>query len=285
MAWIGAAISVAGSLLSSSMQGDAAGDASGAQAEGTRLGVEEQRRQFDLNRRDLAPWRNTGAAAVNRLGVLMGLQPNANASPSARQSWQSLYDAALQRAPRIESEAAGQWVQDPLFGDVGAAPMVWRQGGTATTADANWARTEADRQFSAQNAATTSAAPDAGYGDLNRRFTLSDFWDDPVTQASYQFGLDEGRRALNNMAGARGNRNSGAQVRALTRFGTDYTGQRAGESYSRFYGDQDRTSTDCPVLRGRVRLRRPTRRCWGRVQPTTCRTSCQPKETQGVLLR
>ena len=79
------------------------------------------------------------------------------------------------------------------------------------------------------------------FGALNRRFTVADFMNDPVIQQSFQFGLDQGTQALDRMAGARGNRKSGAQLKALTRFGQDYTGQQAGQAYNRFYGDQDRT--------------------------------------------
>jgi len=82
---------------------------------------------------------------------------------------------------------------------------------------------------------------DGGTGELNRKFTVADFMDDPVTKLGYQSGLDLGTQAIDRMAGARGGRNSGATLKALTRFGTDYTGQKAGESYNRFYGDQDRT--------------------------------------------
>lgn len=78
------------------------------------------------------------------------------------------------------------------------------------------------------------------FGSANRKFTVADFMDDPVTKLSYQSGLDLGKQAIDRMAGARGSRNSGATLKALNRFGTDYTGQKAGESYNRFYGDQDR---------------------------------------------
>jgi hypothetical protein len=79
------------------------------------------------------------------------------------------------------------------------------------------------------------------FGALNQKFTIADFMDDPVTKLGYQSGLDLGTEAIDRMAGARGSRNSGATLKALTRFGTDYTGRKAGESYGRFYGDQDRT--------------------------------------------
>lgn len=75
-------------------------------------------------------------------------------------------------------------------------------------------------------------------GDLTRKFTLEDFWADPVTKASYQSGLDLGTQAINRSAGARGALNSGSQLKALSRFGTDYTGQQAGASQQRFVGDQ-----------------------------------------------
>lgn len=79
-----------------------------------------------------------------------------------------------------------------------------------------------------------------GFGSANRKFTVADFMDDPVTKLSYQSGIDLGKQAIDRMAGARGSRNSGSTLKALSRFGTDYTGQKAGESYNRFYGDQDR---------------------------------------------
>ena len=86
--------------------------------------------------------------------------------------------------------------------------------------------------------AQAGAAKDPRFGDLTKKFTLADFWDDPVTKASYQTGLKQGTEALERMAGARGNRNSGAQLKALTRFGTDYTGGQAAGSQARFVGDQ-----------------------------------------------
>lgn len=83
-----------------------------------------------------------------------------------------------------------------------------------------------------------STSPD--FGQFNKKFTVADFMDDPITKLSYESGLNLGREAIDRMAGARGSRNSGATLKALFRFGTDYTGGKAGESYGRFYGDQER---------------------------------------------
>lgn len=79
----------------------------------------------------------------------------------------------------------------------------------------------------------------ANYGDLTKKFTLEDFWDDPVTKASYAQGLEQGTKSLNNSAARSGTLNSGAQAKALTRFGTDYTGTQAAGSQARFVGDQN----------------------------------------------
>ena len=230
MAWVGIAASVAGSLLSSSMQEDAAGDASAEQAGGTRAATAEQRRQFDLNRADLAPYRNIGGAAVNRLGVLMGIGPRpSEARPYLENTGDGSYAGLLAEYNRAHVRDHGMTLEDSV-----------RRG---LTSGENYSRIIERLRAQERQIANpqTPEQMDEGWGDLNRRFTLADFWDDPVTRASFDFGLNEGRRALDNMAGARGNRNSGAQVRALTRFGTDYTGNQAAGSYNRFYGDQDRT--------------------------------------------
>jgi hypothetical protein len=45
----------------------AASSAAKAQSRGAKRGIDEQRRQFDLSRSDLAPWRQVGAGALNTL--------------------------------------------------------------------------------------------------------------------------------------------------------------------------------------------------------------------------
>lgn len=59
----GAAGAIGGALITA----DAAGDAADAQAKGSKDAIGEQRRQFDLTRSDFAPYRETGANALNSL--------------------------------------------------------------------------------------------------------------------------------------------------------------------------------------------------------------------------
>lgn len=52
----------------------------------------------------------------------------------------------------------------------------------------------------------------------------------------YQFRLVEGTKAIGNLAGARGMTNSGATLKALTRFGQDYASNEYGNIYNRLAG-------------------------------------------------
>ena len=64
-----AAAIVGSSLLSSASSSDAADTAAGASREASAASIAEQRRQYDLNRADQAPYLAAGTTAVNRLGA------------------------------------------------------------------------------------------------------------------------------------------------------------------------------------------------------------------------
>lgn len=217
-------------------------------------------------RADLAPWRTAGGAAIGRLSDLLGLQPGADTTiPGASVGGAGGGKTLEQITQELRSGAQGRgMVQGKYYGtsDEGHPyPMGTRlyrypddtigneqikfQG-----VDENAIGQEAQRLFDAQGSQTSAPvtaaqtaqaqAPGSDFGSLNapispaKKFTLADFWDDPVTKASYQQGLDQGTKALTNMAGARGSLNSGATLKALERFGIDYTGNQAGESEGRF---------------------------------------------------
>jgi hypothetical protein len=71
-------------------------------------------------------------------------------------------------------------------------------------------------------------------GDFNRDFTLADFAQDP----GYQFRLDEGTRALERGAAARGGVLSGGALRGVTRYGQDYASGEYQNAYNRFNNDR-----------------------------------------------
>lgn len=70
---IGAAAGIGGSLLSSGASKSAANTAAQAQVQAAQLGVDEQHRQYDQTRSDLAPWQQAGTSALGMQGDLLGL--------------------------------------------------------------------------------------------------------------------------------------------------------------------------------------------------------------------
>jgi hypothetical protein len=64
--------SIAGSLLGSNAAEDAANTAANASTQASNASIGEQRRQYDLNRADMAPYTAAGTGAVNRLAAGFG---------------------------------------------------------------------------------------------------------------------------------------------------------------------------------------------------------------------
>ena len=250
--WTGAAIGAAGSIAGGLLGGSGAKKASKAQAKATRAATSELRLQDLISRQDSAPWREVGGQAISELGMLLGLTPGGKivGDPGPRLDKSINYgDGGLEAQSIAEWERQNAEYQDylsrsgsPQFDDAAyrnANPDLAanRWGGSALEHYNQYGKGEGRQAYWLPQAEQTQ---DPRFGSLNKKFTLADFWDDPVTKASYQQGLDQGTKALGNMAGARGNRNSGAQLKALTRFSTDYTGNQAAGSYGRFYDDQNR---------------------------------------------
>jgi hypothetical protein len=79
---------------------------------------------------------------------------------------------------------------------------------------------------------------DTSSSPLLRKFTSADLSSDVPYNAGLQFGLDEGRKALERRQSARGTYDSGAALKELTRFGNDYGTTKAEGAYGRFIGNQ-----------------------------------------------
>lgn len=79
---------------------------------------------------------------------------------------------------------------------------------------------------------------DTSTSPLLRKFTQSDLESDVPYNAGLQFGLDEGRKAIERRAASAGGYDSGAALKALTRFGSDYGTTKAEGAYGRFVGNQ-----------------------------------------------
>ena len=75
-----------------------------------------------------------------------------------------------------------------------------------------------------------------GNGDFQRDFTAADFQKDP----GYDFRMQEGQKAIERSAAARGGLQSGGTLRALSRYGQDYASGEYQNAYNRFNADRDR---------------------------------------------
>ena len=72
------------------------------------------------------------------------------------------------------------------------------------------------------------------YGKYSRDFGMSDF----VTDPGYNFRLLEGQKAIERSTAARGGTQSGAALKAATRFGQDMGSQEYGNAYDRYVRNQ-----------------------------------------------
>ena len=87
----------------------------------------------------------------------------------------------------------------------------------------------------------TQQGGNSQFGSLLKPFSQEDLNNDVVYQSGLQFGLDEGRKAIDSRARASGSMDSGAVLKELTRFGNDYGSTKANEAYGRNAMDKART--------------------------------------------
>lgn len=97
--WVAGAI-VVGSAYQADQASDAAKDAGRVQADSSQLGIDEQRRQYDLTRQDLAPWMRAGSGALTLQQALLGL--------SGQEAQQAAYEQFKQSPGQAFLQARGQ---------------------------------------------------------------------------------------------------------------------------------------------------------------------------------
>lgn len=72
--------------------------------------------------------------------------------------------------------------------------------------------------------------------DFQRDFTAADFQQDP----GYQFRMQEGQKALERSAAARGGLQTGGTLKALAQYGQNFASNEYQNAYNRFNADRDR---------------------------------------------
>lgn len=233
MPWISIVGAVAGQVIGGAMGDKSAGKAADAQTQASEAAIAEQRRQFDLTRGDFAPYQATGQAANARLASLLGIGPKTASGTSGM----PVVSGDLAAQNQFLNTTAGYREIYALL-----APQFTKNGKVDTVALQNEINSRsAGKGFTdliKAAPAVSQTAPGGQEFDLLRRFTTADLNADPVYNAGREFGLKTGTDAINARAIGRGGYDSGATLKELTRYGTDYGMQRAGDAYNRFSNDQ-----------------------------------------------
>lgn len=237
-----AGVVAAGSAIKSSND---AKHAAAGQIKGGDRAIAEQQRQYDTNRTDLAPYRETGSQALGALARGLGLQGYSAPGTASPLSYDQWLEQNPQAAPGGGSSGGG--VGGFIKGSAAAGLL---SGGDPilTTIGGIFGGHKKKKKPAAVAAPDPHAAYDAyvaGFkpasvadtgpiGDFNRDFTIADFEKDP----GYQFRMDEGRNALEGSAAAGGGLFSGATGKRLERYGQDYASGEYSNAYNRFNNDR-----------------------------------------------
>jgi len=161
-----------------------------------------------------------GSSVLGAGASLFGASSAADAQREA-----AAQSAAAQREAADKSIAA----QREMF-DIGRADLApYRQGGT----------TAQNQLMTLLGIGGDQTAP--GYGKYARDFGMSDFTTDP----GYQFRLEQGMRALNASAAAKGMGMSGANIKGATEYGQNLGSQEYQNAFNRY--QTNRTAQLAPL--------------------------------------
>ncbi len=152
-------------------------------------------------RNDLAPYRQSGYGALNALNRAMGLQ---------------------QQSVPQDQNLSVQQIYSGQYGSMGAAPQYAPGRMTAEVR-----QYLIDQGYSPPDEVIGNTYTEAGQPVTDDRY--GGFYASP----GYQFRLDEGVNALDKSAAARGRLRSGAQNKALTRYGQGLASEEFGNYTSR----------------------------------------------------
>lgn len=226
-----AAAAAAAALGGAYMQSQSAEDASSAQGQASGAAINASTNQARIARNDSAPYRDAGTAALSKIRDLLGI--NSGAGGVGASDWKTqlkkgyadsfaqianpnsnvlsnIYDIIDKSSSPTDASAYGENVLD----------FAKRTG---VAAPANLGDILSAPQPSASPAGATGAAPNTADSIL-------------AMDPGYQFRLDQGNKAVTNAAGAAGMRNSGATLKALTRYGQDYASGEFGNVVNRLAG-------------------------------------------------
>ena len=196
---IGGALGLAGGLMGQ----DSARKAANQQNDAARNANQLSWEQADQARRDNLPFFGTAYGANDLIATLLGM-------PAVKQEQGETYD-------QIRARLAPQFT-NPRYGGNGVDDAGLNRA----------ASDEYNRLYTGKS--TVGGDPNSPlYGLLTKQFTGADLQNDP----GYQFGLQQGQRALDNRLAANGNYYSGSAIKQAARYNQDYAGTKFNEAWNR----------------------------------------------------
>jgi hypothetical protein len=250
---LGEALSIGGSIAGGLFGDDANEDAAnaiGASNEQIQRMIKEQQGSND---KAYAPYRSVGGMANNRLAQFLGLDIYGDAASRGYGAGDLVEvdnhgnfkpnEALMAISPEYRN-AFNKWEQ-------------WHQSTYGTNAnldkDSNESSAEAgiaqfmggngafDKLNAAAKARSDAFKSDPSFGSLLAKFSQNDLDNDVVYNTGLEFGLNEGVKGLNRRAASGGSYDSGATLKALTRYANDYGTTKADGAYNRFMNDKGTT--------------------------------------------
>lgn len=232
---IGAAVSLYGANKGAS----AAKDAGKQAAAGTQASNDLIWNMFQQNQAMQQPFYNAGLQAQDRYLQLMGLNPTSSSAPAYGSQGFSLPSAASQAGGMqwLGNNSGTPTVNAQLYATDPRYKAAWDQAtsehqaqfGKGYTGDSNRNVITSRLQalYGSQTGGNAPASQVGGTPAMSQQQAFDAFRSTP----GYQFGLDQGTKQVQASAAARGGLNSGATLKALQKFGTDYADQQGYTPY------------------------------------------------------
>lgn len=226
----GAILGAVGSIVGGLASGAAAKKGAEAQLTASREANELQKYIYENNIELMEPWYNTGVNALAQMNAEMGLTPSADASylmsgPQIQEVVNTVQPAAPQQPmfPVDDNRSGGGYA--PGNGPPTQGGQIAGQPTSTTTFRVG------DRSFD------TRGAAQAYVNSIRPPTPTAQQSDDPYAKfrntPGYQFQLEEGQRALNQAAAAKGMRFSSDTVKGLQDFGQGLADQTYGNYWNR----------------------------------------------------
>ncbi len=255
-----------GSLIDGKQQSDAAKRATQAQVDASDAQIAEWQRQYNQTRDDYEPWRQAGETALDAVMSLTGLPSGGGAptptgggsfplSVSTRANTMPGYDPA-QRFGGMDNNSGGTWggrgssyhrrIIQPRYAGGSMIPLghynVGELNPERVFQNGSYTRTRQPRSMTGQQGYVAKGDLQPGKlqpGAVGSVFTPQEnpggqpgrynFMTDP----GYEFRTNEGLRALDRSAAARGSLLTGGHNKALIRYGQDYASNEYANIYNR----------------------------------------------------